>query len=547
MKHKNNVISGYNSEINKGINYSNKGNFEKAEESFLKAININKLNHLAYINLSNIYVIEKKINKSTKILFDFLEKNGFHEKAIVQLAKICINFNLENEIIKLFNTYDLNKNKIEIKNRYLYFYQAYYYERKENIKKAIVAYKNSILCDRNLFIPLQMLLNLLEKNNDIKNFKKYLKTNSKNTYNQIENNILDYYKCVLLYREKKFKDSNELIHNTDLLKKLNMFEDIKIKLHDIQAKNYENLRDYQNAYINILIRNKIISNKKENNKFDKKIIINTIEKYKKFYRKDLIKNINEKLEYKSDKNLVFLVGFPRSGTTLLDTILRSHPNVQVLEEKPFLLNLRHNFFKKHNNNLEALKDITQVEKDSITSTYFKNIDFKNLNKNLIVDKFPLSIIEIGFIKCIFPKSKIILALRNPCDVVTSCLFSAFKMNDAMINFLKLEDTINFYNHVFSLFEIFEKEFDLELYKIKYEDLVYDFKNQMQLLLKFLNLEYKEEIENFHINAKNRRISTPSYNQVINPIYKSSIGRWKNYPEIINSTSKLNKWIEKFNY
>ena len=73
------------------------------------------------------------------------------------------------------------------------------------------------------------------------------------------------------------------------------------------------------------------------------------------------------------------MGFPRSGTTLLDTILRSHKKITVLEEKPYLLNLRHNFFKNKKNKLDSLIDITQKEKDNIREKYLKNI--KNyLNK-----------------------------------------------------------------------------------------------------------------------------------------------------------------------
>ena len=118
----------------------------------------------------------------------------------------------------------------------------------------------------------------------------------------------------------------------------------------------------------------------------------------------------------------------------------------------------------------------------------------------------------------------------------------------MINFLKIEDTIEFYNSVFSLFEIYEKELNFQYIITKYENIVNNFKYEITTLLKFLGLEYETKIEKFYLTALNRsKISTPSYNQVINPLYQSSIGRWKNYEKISKHKTKLRKWILKYGY
>ena len=107
---------------------------------------------------------------------------------------------------------------------------------------------------------------------------------------------------------------------------------------------------------------------------------------------------------------------------------------------------------------------------------------------------------------------------------------------------------SFYNYVFELFEHYEKELDLNYYTIKYENLVSHFEKEIKILLNFIGLEYEKELENFYSTAKSRvKISTPSYNQVINPLYSSSIGRWKNYKDINNPEQRLIKWIKKFNY
>ena len=133
----------------------------------------------------------------------------------------------------------------------------------------------------------------------------------------------------------------------------------------------------------------------------------------------------------------------------------------------------------------------QEQKDKIRDEYFKQILVnKDYKKQIIIDKLPLSIIEIGFIKCIFPNAKIILAMRHPCDVVISCFFSYFKINEAMINFLNWEDTLNFYNKVLDLFEFYEKEADLNMHIVKYEDVVINFNSKIRELLEFLNIDYE---------------------------------------------------------
>ena len=94
-------------------------------------------------------------------------------------------------------------------------------------------------------------------------------------------------------------------------------------------------------------------------------------------------------------------------------------------------------------------------------------------------------------------------MRHPCDVITSCFFTSFKINDSMINFLNIDDTIDFYNRVFSLFEIYEKEFNFEYTVVKYEDIVNNFKYEIMRLLKYLGLEYEAKLEKFYLTALNR--------------------------------------------
>ncbi len=118
----------------------------------------------------------------------------------------------------------------------------------------------------------------------------------------------------------------------------------------------------------------------------------------------------------------------------------------------------------------------------------------------------------------------------------------------MINFLSIKNTVDFYNKVLDLFEFYETELNLQIIKIKYEDIVFDFENETKKLFKFLNLEYEQGINKFYETAKSRKmISTPSYSQVTSPIYSSSIDRWKNYEPFVKIEKPLGKWIKRLNY
>ncbi len=541
--------NNYNFIVSEGIRFAKDADFDKAEKNFLKAIDIDKDEYEAYINLSNIYILQNKKDKCIKLLINYLHKNNFNEKIANHAAKLFYNYKFYDSLLILFKITELDTANYFKEKRLLYFIQGNFFEKNEDFKKAKSSYLKSINCDKYFFDSYKKLLNLLESTNDLKKLQTLIDGAFKIFENKYELEILNLYKCLLLNREKKFKDSQNIISITNLKIKLKNDKFFYGKLLDLESKNLEKLKNYNEAYKKVEERNNFIFNLDENKKYNGNKILETMEKYKKFYTKKNIEKIVNNLEYQNDENLVFLVGFPRSGTTLLDTILRTHSKIKVLEEKPYLIDLRHNFFNNKNNDLVELINITQKEKDNIRNDYFKKIiESAEDKKKIIIDKLPLSMIELGFIKCIFPKSKVILAMRHPCDVIISCFFSSFKINDAMVNFLKWKDTLTFYDKVLDLFEFYEGQLDLNYFIIKYENVVNDFSVQIKNLINFLGLEYEKKLEEFYITAKKRtKISTPSYSQVISPLYSSSIDRWKNYSNSKDSLKYLEKWINKFNY
>ena len=247
-----------------------------------------------------------------------------------------------------------------------------------------------------------------------------------------------------------------------------------------------------------------------------------------------------------------MVGFPRSGTTLLDTILRSHSSIEVIEEQPLVERMVKNLGSLSQYNFNNLKKISKKQINNIKDIYLKELQiyaYKKNNKKILIDKLPLNLIYIGEILEVFPNSKFIFSLRHPCDCVLSCFMQNFKMNNAMANFLKIEDSAKLYNSVMKLWETYISNLNPNYIEVKYEDLVNDFNDTILSILKFLKLPWDDSVLKFNKTAKDRfQIKTPSYDQVIRPIYKSATNRWELYEKELSKVyPSLEPWIKKYNY
>lgn len=243
---------------------------------------------------------------------------------------------------------------------------------------------------------------------------------------------------------------------------------------------------------------------------------------------------------------VFLVGFPRSGTTLLDTMLMGHPAIEVLEEEP-TLHKAFELFQDYEDMPTASDDRIQAARDA----YFETVKSLTPLKpgNLLVDKNPLAMNALPFIRRMFPTARIILAVRHPCDVVFSCYVTNFKLNAGMANFVSLETGAELYDLSFEYLERCQELMPTPTHTMIYEKVVADKDRALRELFDFLELDWHDAVLDHEATAKKRgRIKTASYAQVVEPIYQRSAGRWKNYRKHMEPVLPiLAPWIEKFGY
>ncbi len=286
-----------------------------------------------------------------------------------------------------------------------------------------------------------------------------------------------------------------------------------------------------------------------NTNFRKDLYLNYINSYKKstINKKTTINNFNDGIE---DSNLAFLIGFPRSGTTLLDTILRSHPAIEVIEEKPLINTIQKLVKEKFNTELDNLFTISEDNIIILRQTYFELLrKYKTKNAKLVIDKLPLNTVHLPLINLIFPNSKIIFTHRHPYDTVLSCFQQSFKLNSAMANLVSLKSSSIMYDQIMNAWDVYKSNLTLNFIISKYEDLIEDFDGHNLKILEFLGVGWDENINNYRKTAIERgKINTPSSSQVVQPIYKSSIEKWKNYEKYFEECHQyLEKWISYFDY
>jgi tetratricopeptide (TPR) repeat protein len=287
---------------------------------------------------------------------------------------------------------------------------------------------------------------------------------------------------------------------------------------------------------------------------DKSVHTAMAEQIRKFLTPAVAKTFPQALPEKSPSP-VFLVGFPRSGTTLLDQILSSHPAIYVGDEKPAVTTMISQLKKRFGAGKEPAYPFAIPQLAPADIAELRNVFYREhggdaaLKGRLLVDKMPVNLMHAAFIHAVFPESKFILALRHPCDCVLSAYMQAFALNTAMARFNDLSDAARFYDEMFGVWEQTLKVLPLTVHTIRYEDVVADFRPTVAALLSFLGLEWTDAVLEFDRTAKAKeRINTASYAQVTQKLYTRASGRWLRYRRHLESVLEiLHPYAERYGY
>lgn len=247
---------------------------------------------------------------------------------------------------------------------------------------------------------------------------------------------------------------------------------------------------------------------------------------------------------------VFLLGFVRSGTTWLDQILSSHPDVAVMEEEDNFADAWAELLVS-DRGLARLASLTREDVNSFRARYWararKTTAAASTDK-MIVDKLPLNTVQLALIWRLFPEAKVLFALRDPRDAVLSAFQQHFQINTGMSYFLDIKTSAEFYDKVLTIGSLVRTKTPLAVHEVRYENVVADLQSEIRRALDFLELPWTDAVLNYQETAKQRAVRTPSRQQVVQSPYSTSIGKWRNYRAgMAPALPILAPWVRKFGY
>jgi tetratricopeptide (TPR) repeat protein len=253
-----------------------------------------------------------------------------------------------------------------------------------------------------------------------------------------------------------------------------------------------------------------------------------------------------RLEPVKQPRLAFLVGFPRSGTTLADTFLMGHPRCQVIEEQPFLYDAARR--------LGPLPSLDRAERAALANarrSYLGKLSGASDASfdGVVIDKFPLTMLAAPLVHCLFPGAPIIFVQRHPCDAVLSGFMQSFAPGLGFASFLDIRDAADFYDCAMRVWTASEDALPMRTHVLIYEDLVRDPEAALRPVTEFLEVDWDERMLDHQGAARNRgTLRNTSYDQIVEPLTAGASGRWKRYEKQLEPVLPLlMPWAARLGY
>ena len=244
------------------------------------------------------------------------------------------------------------------------------------------------------------------------------------------------------------------------------------------------------------------------------------------YSKDLLER---KRSFGNPSRLpVFIVGLPRSGTTLVEQILASHGSIHGAGELESLPGVNHSITRKFRDTTPAPECMALIDGQTVgefSERYLAELKLRSPTATRVVDKLPGNFVRVGLIKTLFPEAFVVHCTRSPLDTCLSLYFHYFQ---ALACSFDLGELGRYYLDYRRLMAHWQDVFPGGVFEVCYEDLVADPEQTSRSLIDHLDLEWDEACLAFHENE--RSVMSPSNLQVRRPIYGTSIERWRRYEQ-----------------
>lgn len=313
--------------------------------------------------------------------------------------------------------------------------------------------------------------------------------------------------------------------------------------------NFDRLNRTQEAFDAFTKGNRLHQQRFKAMGFSGEVYLDEIRQIRAMLTPERAKKWTDEAEPAARRPPIFLVGFPRSGTTLLEQIITSHPRVKTTAERSPIAAIR-----------SALRDRGQYPLGVFSAQRAELSKWRDSFWSLaeavagdlsdvdVLDKLPLNTIDLGLIYRLFPDAKVIVSVRDPRDVCLSCFMQFFRPNLSMANFNDLDDTVGLYGAVMDLWLSYRELLPINWIEYRYERFLADPEDELRRIFAFLDLDWTDDIMRYRESAKRRDIGTPSYRDVFSPFYTRAMRRWQRYEKQIGgSFAPLERFVDLLGY
>jgi tetratricopeptide (TPR) repeat protein len=450
--------------------------YDISERLFMRVLEIDPTFSLAWDNLAKLFRVQNKLSKSIPAFENLIKLDPYNFEALVSLGTIYIKLSKYHQGINLYE----KSLTIKPENPRVYLSLGHALKTIGQREKSEIAYHNAIK-----FYPF-----------------------SGEAYWSLAN-------------LKTYKFSKKEISNMKLAINKNIHPNEQIQMHFALAKALESNNQFEDSF----------NHYKEGNWLQRKQIKYNSEEYKlsiddviTFFKsnKDIFKS---RANIKND-DPIFILGLPRSGSTLIEQILSSHSLIDGTQELPNIMAISRDIklIDPNNGYPNNLMDIDTSSFNDFGQKYIDETRWARSSKPFFIDKMPNNFVHIGLIKLILPNAKIIDARRNPMDACFSCFKQYFAKGQHFT--YDLDDIARYYKDYLRLMDFWNELFPREIFTINYEDIINNPNKKIRELLNFCNVEFENSCLDFH--KSKRPVKTASSEQVRQPMYKTGLDYWKNY-------------------
>ena len=468
-----------------GILAFKSGNHDIAEAMLTKALRLDPTYSLVWANLAQVYSVTGQLDKAKKSFKNILNmepRNGliWAEYGTV-LTKLA---NYEESKDAYLKALDFKSDSPRV-----HLSLGHVYKTMGEIENSIDSYKNTIIQNKLSGEAYWSLANL-------------------KTYSFSENEI---------------KVMEETL-------KADMSDIERSQMHFALGKAYEVKKDFDNSFNNYFKGNEV---KKGLTKYSSDDTTYNTKRILDFFNLENIRDFSKSLTVNQDP--IFVLGMPRSGSTLVDQIISSHSQVDGTQELPNIIKIASELNSNNQNTYpEILKELDELKLTEMGNNYLSETTWARKNAPFFIDKMPNNFIHIGLIKTILPNAKIIDTRRDPMDTCFSC-YKQFFARGQLFTY-SLEDLGNYYTDYIKAMNHWHNVYGKDIYTVHYDNVINKTEETIRELIDYCNLPFEKECLEFYKSS--RPVKTPSAEQVRQPIYKSGLNYWKNYEKHLVPLKKI---------